>query len=131
MADTFRVKIPETKVLLFDFSVDGVYTRGMKLQVPQEPKDILARMQSVRKQMGDSTIDWDSFSVWHANQLPQYLWNEWKDELKTRGFTWQKFLKLLRMRTDTILGWFKGIREWEETAKDIIDLIESPLGEEI
>ena len=103
----------------------------MKLHVPNEPKDILARMKAVRQQMGDSTIDWDSFSVWHGNQLPQYLWNEWKDELKTRGFNWQKFLKLLRMRTDTILGWFKGIRKWEETANDIIDLIESPLGEDI
>ena len=131
MADTFRVKIPETKVLLVDSSVDGVYTWGMKLHVPKEPKDILARMKSVREQMGDSTIDWDSFSVWHGNQLPQYLWNEWKDELKTRGFNWQKFLKLLRMRTDTILGWFKGIRKWEETAKDIIDLLESPLGEDM
>ena len=103
----------------------------MKLQIPKEPKEILARMKAIRKQMGDSLIDWDSSAVWYANQLPQYLWNEWKDELKTRGFTWQKFLKLLRMRTDTILGWFKDIRKWEDTAKDIIDLIESPLGKDI
>lgn len=103
----------------------------MKLKISKEPKDILLRMKAIRKQMGDSPIDWDSAAVWYGNQLPQYLWNEWKDELKARGFTWQKFLKLLRMRTDTVLAWFKGIRAWENTAKDIIDLIESPLGKDI
>ncbi|MDP3729875.1 MAG: hypothetical protein Q8R26_04015 [bacterium] len=104
----------------------------MKLQIPKEPKEILAYIRSVNKQMSaGSDINWDSFSVWAANKLPQYLWNEWKGELKPQGFTWQKFLKLLRMRTDTILGWFKGIREWEDTAKDIINLIESPLGQDI
>src|SRR3989338_2533751 len=103
----------------------------MKLSIPKEPKDILERMKIMRKGMSDSTIDWDSFAVWYMNQLPQYLWHEWKGELNDRGFTWQKFLKLLRMRTDTILGWFKGIRKWEDTAKDIIDLIESPLGEDM
>lgn len=103
----------------------------MKLNIPKEPRGIRERMKVVRKQMGASDIDWDSFAVWHGNQFPQYLWHEWKNELKTRGFTWQKFLRLLRMRTDTVLAWFKGIRAWEDTAQDIIDLIESRLGEEI
>lgn len=103
----------------------------MILHIPKEPKEILLQMKSWRKSMLDSTADWDSLVVWYGNQLPQYLWREWKDELKTRGFTWQKFLKLLRMRTDTILSWFKGIRAWEDTAKDIINLIESPLGQDM
>ena len=88
-------------------------------------------MKSVRKQMGDSTIDWDSFSVWAANKLPQYLWNEWKDELKPQGFTWQKFSRLLRMRTDKMVGWLKGLNVWNDLANDIIDLIKSPLGKNI
>lgn len=99
----------------------------MKLHIPKEPKEILERMKAVRKEMGSSDADWDSFAVWHANQLPQYLWNEWKEELKTKEFTWQKFLKLLRMRTDTVLGWFKGICAWEKMANDIIVLIGSSL----
>lgn len=103
----------------------------MKLKIPKEPKEILTQMENIRAQMGPSIIDWDSFAVWYGNQLPKYLWNEWKEELKQRGFTWQKFLKLLRMRTDTILAWFKGIRKWEDTAKDIINLIESPLGQDM
>lgn len=103
----------------------------MKLKVPKEPKDILARMKTVRKQMGDPTVDWDSFSVWHANQLPQYLWHEWKDVLKPRGFTWQKFLKLLRHRTDAVLLWYKGAYTWEQLVKETIKLIDGPLGQEI
>lgn len=104
----------------------------MKLKIPEEPKEILVYMRSVSDQMKiGSSIDWDSFSVWAANKLPQYLWHEWKEELKPRGFTWQKFLKLLRTRTDTVLAWFKGIRKWEDTAKDIINLIESPLGQDM
>lgn len=104
----------------------------MKLHVPKEPKDILAYIRSVQKQMSvGSDINWDSFSVWAANKLPQYLWNEWKEKLKPRGFTWQKFSRLLRMRTDKMVGWLKGLNGWDELAKDIIDLIESPLGEDV
>ncbi len=104
----------------------------MKLQVPEEPRDILAYIRSVNEQMSvGSEINWDSFSVWAANKLPQYLWNEWKEELKPQGFTWQKFSRLLRMRTDKMVGWLKGLNKWDGLAKDIIDLIESPLGEDI
>lgn len=95
----------------------------MKLRIPKEPKEILERIKTVRKEMGDSDINWDSFAIWHANQLPQYLWNEWKEDLKTRGFTWQKFLKLLRTRTDSILGWFKGVCTWEKMINDILVLL--------
>ena len=50
-------------------------------------------MKVMRKGMSDSNVDWDSFAVWYMNQLPQYLWHEWKEELNDRGFNWQKFLK--------------------------------------
>lgn len=104
----------------------------MKLYIPKEPKDILRQMNAWRESLPrDEKREHDSFVVWFRNALPQYLWQEWKDELILRGFTWQKFLKLLRMRTDTVLAWFKGIRAWENTAKDIVELIESPLGEDM
>ena len=103
----------------------------MKLEIPKEPKELLLQIKTWRKSMPASDADWDSLVVWYGNQLPQYLWHQWKHILKPMGFTWQKFLRLLRMRTDTVLGWFKGIRLWKETAKDIIDLLESPLGQDI
>ena len=104
----------------------------MKLRVPKEPKNILTHIKSVHAQMSaGSDINWESFSVWAENKLPQYLWNEWKDELKPRGFTWQKFSHLIRMRTDKMVGWLKGLNKWEDLAKDIIDLIEGPLGEDM
>ena len=104
----------------------------MALPIPREPKDILAYVRSVETQMSKgSDINWDSFSVWAANKLPQYLWNEWKDELKPQGFTWQKFSRLIRMRTDKMVGWLKGLNVWSDLAKDIVDLLEGPLGQDI
>jgi len=63
--------------------------------------------------------------------MPKYLWDEWKGELKPRGFTWQKFLKLLSQRTDAILLWHKGAYTWERFIEETINLIEGPLGQEI
>ncbi len=104
----------------------------MKLEIPKEPSDILRHIRSVHSQMSEgSDIDWASFSVWAANKLPQYLWNEWKDTLKPQGLTWQKFSRLLRMRTDKMIGWLKGLNSWEMLTEDIQDLIESPLGQDI
>ncbi len=103
-----------------------------KLLVPKEPQEIKKQMKSLKEKVfTNPDIDWDSFVVWSGNQLPKYLWGEWKDQLKPQGFTWQKFLKLLRYRTDKILLWFRGSLSWEELIKEIIDLIQGPLGQEI
>ena len=85
------------------------------------------------EQMSSKTpgAKWENLNVWYGNQLPKYLWAEWKDVLKPRGFTWQKFLKLLRQRTDAILLWHKGMYTWEQFVKETTKLIEGPLGEEI
>ena len=32
---------------------------------------------------------------------------------------------------DKMAGWLKGLNSWEEVAKDIADLLESPLGQDI
>jgi hypothetical protein len=37
----------------------------------------------------------------------------------------------LKYRTDKIILWHKGIIKWEELAKEFIDLIEGPLGQNI
>lgn len=98
----------------------------------KEPKEIKDWMKSLRENTFTGPgVDWDSLSVWTFNRLPQYLWNEWKDELKPRGLTWQKFLKLLKTRTDIFLYWYKDIYSWKQLTTDLINLIEGPLGKDM
>jgi len=107
----------------------------VNLLIPTEPKELKTWMKSLKETTfinnTNPNIDWDSFVIWSGNQLPKYLWKEWKDQLKPQGFTWQKILKLLRYRTDRILLWFKGGLLWEDLIKEIINLIEGPTGQDI
>lgn len=104
----------------------------MKITTPPEPKEVKAWMQELKNTtFSDPTIDWDSYVVWAGNQLPKYLWSQWKDELKPLGFTWQKFLKLLRLRTDNMLLWYRGVMPWPRLVGTITELIEGPLGKEL
>lgn len=104
----------------------------MSLPIPKEPQKVKEWIRSI-EQMSSKTpgIKWENLNVWYGNQLPKYLWAEWKDHLKPRGFTWQKFLKLLRQRTDAVLLWYKGAYTWEQFVKETVKLIDGPLGEEI
>lgn len=102
-----------------------------KLHIPKEPQEVKDWMKNLEKHKGGPGIDWDSLNVWYGNQLPKYLWKEWKDELVSRNFNWQKFLRLLKYRTDRIILWNKGIITWEELVKEFIDLIEGPLGKNL
>ena len=105
----------------------------MNLNVPKEPKDIKESIQKIESVTGSGSnpINWDSFNVWYGNKLPKHLWDEWKDELKPAGFTWQKFLKLLGRRTDAVLLWYKGAYTWEQFIRETVELIKGPLGEEM
>ena len=105
----------------------------MKLHIPTEPKHVKEWIKNVEKGTSKTpnSVDWSSLNVWYGNQLPKYLWGEWKDELKPRGLTWQKFLKLLRQRTDAILMWHKGLCTWDHFIEETIKLIDGPLGQDI
>ena len=104
---------------------------NLKLSTPKEPIDIKKQIGLFHQKNQGSSIDWASLNVWFGNQLPKYLWKEWQNELKTAGFSWQKFLKLLKYRTDKIILWSQDQMEWKELVKDIKKLINSPLGENI
>ncbi len=105
----------------------------MGLKIPQELEGQREQIAEIRKQLGYKypELNWDSLAVWYGNKIPQYLWNQWRDELKNRGFTWQKFLKLLSHRTDIILLWYKGAITWKKLIGHIIELVEGPLGQDI
>jgi len=96
----------------------------MGLKVPREPVEIKELIQVVRARMGGEgglvDVDYDSLAVWAFNRLPKYLWNEWKNGLKSRGITWQKFLRILRLHTLDIIEW--SLREsmsWPELVRRI------------
>ena len=109
-----------------------VYTWGMKIHLPKEPTEVKNWIRSIEQMSSKTPVaKWENLNVWYGNQLPKYLWSEWKGVLKPQGFTWQKFLKLLRQRTDAVLLWYKGDYTWEQFVKETIKLIDGPLGRDI
>ena len=94
------------------------------MKVPKEPTEIKELIQAVRVRMGGessySDVDHDSLAVWSFNRLPKYLWEQWKNDLRERGITWQKFLRILKLHTLDIIEW--ALREsmtWPELVKKI------------
>ncbi len=82
--------------------------------------------------MGPKTeIDLEALIIWYGNKLPQYLWNNWKDQLKIKGWTWQKFLKLLRYTEKETILWRKNKISWKDLINKIIELFKSELAEKI
>jgi len=76
-------------------------------------------------------VDWDSYVVWAGNKLPKYLWDHWKAQLKPAGLTWQKFMRVLRHRTDVCVMWYKGALPWSEFIVSVAHLIAGPIGADI
>ncbi|MFB0501005.1 MAG: hypothetical protein ACETVP_00885 [Candidatus Bathyarchaeia archaeon] len=102
------------------------------LTIPPEPDEIQDFILAVRLRIGPSGgVDWDSLAVWAGNKIPQYLWTIWKSELKKRRFTWQRFLKVMKYRTDDAILWVYGRISWEDFVKKVLESIEGPLGEVI
>lgn len=103
----------------------------MILAIPPEPTDLRAWMLSLKQStFNDPAINWDAYVVWAGNKLPKYLWDHWKDDLKAQGITWQKFMRILRHRTDVGVMWYQGIMPWPDFVQKIVDLIKGPIGKE-
>jgi DNA (cytosine-5)-methyltransferase 1 len=105
-----------------------LYKDGYMYVHPVQPRTITVREAlAVRARLGTGDdIDWDSLAVWSFNRLPKYLWLCWKDELKERGITWQRFLRILRLKTADIIAWgLKDSISWEELVKRLEDAINS------
>lgn len=103
----------------------------MGIDPPEEPVEIKKQILELRGSLGSNNkIDW-KLAVWYGNRIPQYLWGAWKEELAKKGFTWQKFLKLLRYRTDDAFLWVAGEMSWRDFMKKVLESLEGPLGEMI
>ncbi len=103
----------------------------MLLPIPPEPNDLRDWMQSLkRSQFDDPNINWDAYVIWSGNKLPKYFWDNWKKDLKPLGLTWQKFMRILRHRTDIGVMWYQGSLPWADFVQKIADLIRGPIGKE-
>jgi len=99
----------------------------MGLPLPEEPSDIKELIKSVRAGLGGGSpnVDYDSLSVWSFNKFPRYLWEFWKEDLKKRDITWQKFLRILSLHTIDMVEWALYDRVgWIELIKRIETTIE-------
>ncbi len=102
----------------------------MGIPTPREPENIKELIRTIRARMGGegsrSDIDYDSLSVWGFNKLPKYLWEQWKTELKERGITWQKFLRILKLHTLDMIQWaLRDSLSWSELVGKIEKSIEN------
>jgi len=77
----------------------------MELSIPPEPKDIKEFIKRQRDKFSIPDVDHDSLAVWYLNKLPSYLWKHWKGELEKEGYTWQKFLKVIKLHTNDAVLW--------------------------
>lgn len=101
------------------------------MNIPPEPTDLRAWMLSLKRStFNDPAINWDAYVVWAGNKLPKYLWDHWKGDLKAQGITWQKFMRILRHRTDVGVMWYQGVMPWPDFVQKVIDLIKGPIGKE-
>ncbi|MBZ0256709.1 hypothetical protein K8I31_11645 [bacterium] len=103
----------------------------MNLSKITEPENIKQKMRELKQTTfadDKSDIDWDSSIVWAGNLLPKYFWDNWKIELKDRGFTWQSFSKLLGYQTDKIILWFRNELTWKELVREIVKVMDSSIG---
>ena len=107
---------------------------GVNLKLLEEPIDLKKKIKQVRDIIrSDPTRDeatYDNLAVWGFNDFPKYLWDNWKDELRKHGYTWQKFLGVLKLASGDVVLWaIKDALPWDELLNRIIRLLEIYTGE--
>ena len=102
----------------------------MELPIPPEPREIKEFIKRQRDKFGSvPDIDHDSLAVWYLNKLPSYLWKYWKSSLESAGYTWQKFIKVVKYATDDIIDWaLYDNLEWNRLVKRLSRLLERYVG---
>lgn len=102
------------------------------LIIPPEPPDVKKHILNMRGPAGlKNDVDWDSLTVWAGNRIQSYLWRHWKDTLERKGFTWQRFLRLMKYTTGDAVLWISGKMFWEDYVEKVLEKLEGPLAEMI
>ena len=102
------------------------------MDIPHEPSNIKTQVTKLKNELTSNTeFHYENSAIWFNNQIQKYLWDNWKDNLKEKGFNWQKFLKLMRYRTDDALLCIDNRITWKEFINKIIESVEGHLGDMI
>ena len=110
---------------------------GENLKIPPESEHVKNTalymwLEIGQTRLGDSpAIDPEREDVWSSKILPEYLWDQWEDELSKKGFTKRKFLRLMKYRTDDILLWTYDRIHWRELIDRIVESMDTPIGKAI
>jgi len=99
----------------------------MGLPYIEEPKHIKNKIRQLKQIMCvNNDIDCDKVVIWSNNELPKYIWDYWSTELRRRGYSWQKFLKALKLTIGDIVLWaLKDTLTWEEVTKRISSVLKA------
>lgn len=110
---------------------------GENLKIPPESehtKNVALYMwlEIGRARLGDSpAVDLEREDVWSGRILPEYLWEQWEDELSKKGFTKRSFLRLMKYRIDDILLWTFDRIPWRELIDRVVESMDTPIGKAI
>ena len=89
------------------------------LEIPPEPLEIKEQILREAREWGSL----DKAHIWGKNRLQSYLWSRWKSRLRERGYTWQEFLRVMKLASTAALHWAEGRITWEEFVNQVIWLI--------
>ena len=97
----------------------------MELPRIGEPMHIKNRIKQMSEAVCFSNdADCHKVVVWSNNELAKYLWDAWSSELKEYGYSWQKFLKVLKLMTGDIVLWaVKDSIAWSELLNRITSIL--------
>jgi hypothetical protein len=106
---------------------------GENLKIPPESEQVKNTvlymwLEIGQARLGDSSaIDLEREGVWSGKILPEYLWDQWEDELSKKGFTKRKFLRLMKYRVDDILLWTYDRIHWRELIDRIVESMDTSI----
>lgn len=101
----------------------------MDFIIPPEPK--MLKQQSDKEE--NKKWDIDTLTIWFGNKLPSYLWREggWSKPLKSMGYNWQSFLKILSLHKKEMIKWSRNKISWKEFLLKIEETIKDPVFKQI
>jgi hypothetical protein len=91
---------------------------------PLDVKEIILRTRDIFRGILTDPFRINRLSAWSINVFPKYLWRYWGDELRRNRYTWQRFLKALRLRTYGIAEWTLGRISWSRLIGEIVKVLE-------
>ena len=102
----------------------------MKLYIPPEPKMIKQQFIKQKRNIG---MKIDNLTVWFGNKLPSYLWREagWAKPLKSMGYNWQSFLKILALHKKDMIKWSWDTLTWKDFLLRVEDTLMDPVFKKI